>query len=141
MPRARSRRSSRAVCVSASIWPRISAAFAGSPLRELPGEPSLDGERDELLLGAVVDVAFQAPAFLVLGGHQALTRRPHVLDQPHVAQDETRLRGQVPHQLLLGRAHRVGRGHPEGERTEQLAPVAHLRHDLTGTSESARSGP
>ena len=79
MPRARSRRSSSADCVSASICPRSSAVFAGVALGELAGEPRLHRERDELLLGAVVDVPLQPPALLVLGRHEPLPGRPEVL--------------------------------------------------------------
>jgi hypothetical protein len=41
-----------------------------------PGEPELDGEGHQILLGSVVDVAFQAPPHLILRGHKALPRRP-----------------------------------------------------------------
>ena len=65
MPRARSRRSSRAVWISASICVSISAARAGSR-RQVAREPRLHGQRDQLLLRAVVDVAFEPAALPVL---------------------------------------------------------------------------
>jgi len=37
------------------------------------GEPDLDLQRDKMLLGTVVEVALDAPTFLVLSGDQALT--------------------------------------------------------------------
>ena len=49
-----------------------SRAFAGSRSVELLGEPELHRERHELLLHAVVDVALELAAFLILGRHQAL---------------------------------------------------------------------
>ena len=72
MPRARSRRSSSAVWVSASIWIEHLRGLRRIALRQLAGEPSLDGERDELLLGAVMDVALQATPLFVLRGDQTL---------------------------------------------------------------------
>src|SRR6185436_634181 len=39
------------------------------------GEAQLDGEGDEVLLRAVVDVALEPAAFLVLGGDDPLPRR------------------------------------------------------------------
>ena len=85
-----------------------------------------------------MDVALQAPPLLVLGGHQALTGGPEVLDEPDVAKDEARLRRQVADQLLLRGVHRVGGGHPDGQRPEQLAPVAHLDGGLTRNGPSRR---
>ena len=41
-------------------------------LGQLLGEPELHGQRHELLLHAVVDVALELAAFLVLGRHQPL---------------------------------------------------------------------
>ena len=44
----------------------------GIPRHELLDQPKLDGQGNELLLGAVVDVPFQAAAFIVLGRHETL---------------------------------------------------------------------
>ena len=52
------------------------------------GEIELDGQGDQVLLGPVVQVAFQAPPRLVLRGDQALPGRPEILDQPGVGQDQ-----------------------------------------------------
>ncbi len=80
----------------------------------------LDLERDELLLGAVVDVAFEPAALGVLRGDEPAARRAELLDQPHVAEHEARLPGQVADQLLLGRVHRVVRVHRRRDRAELL---------------------
>ena len=40
--------------------------------RERPGEPEVHGERDQVLLRAVVDVALQAPALGVVRVHEPL---------------------------------------------------------------------
>ena len=64
------------------------------------GQPELDGQSDELLLGAVVDVPFDLASLFVLRGDQPLTRRAELLDQANVAQDEARLGREVFHQLV-----------------------------------------
>ena len=46
----------------------------GVAIDELLGETLAHLQRDELLLGAVVDVALELPAFVVLGGDEALLR-------------------------------------------------------------------
>ncbi len=88
------------------------------------GHPNLHRQRDELLLRPVVDVAFQPPALFVLCCDQPLTRRAEVLDQPEVLQDQPGLRGQVREQLVLLGHDRIVRRLRDGERAEQLAPVA-----------------
>ena len=94
------------------------------------GEPQFDRERDELLLRAVVNVALELAALLVLRGHEALLRalqilepRTKVLGQADVPQDEAGLRGEVGDELRLRLVHRVVGRHRDGERPEELAPV------------------
>ena len=77
---------------------------AGVPVDQRACELELHGQRDELLLRAVVEVALDLAALLVLRGHEALARAPQVLDQCGVPQHEAGLRGEVGDQPLLGRA-------------------------------------
>jgi hypothetical protein len=86
-------------------------------LDQLARQPRLDRERHQLLLRSVVDVALQPPSLLILGGDEALLRCLEVLQagaellgQPDVPQHETRLRGEVTNEALLGRIERVVRG-------------------------------
>ena len=51
------------------------------------GQLGLDGQGHKILLGAVMEVAFQPPR-LVLGGDQPLPGGPRVLDQPGVRQHQ-----------------------------------------------------
>ena len=54
------------------------------------GQPEFDGQGDQVLLGPVVDVAFQPPPRLVLRGDQPLPGCPQVLNQPGVGQRQAR---------------------------------------------------
>ena len=101
------------------------------------GEAGLHGEGHELLLSAVVDVALELAALVVLGGDEALLGGLQVGEsglegggQPLVPQDETRLGREVAHELLLGRIHRIVRRHRHRERPQQLALMAHLRREV-----------
>ena len=60
--------------MSAWICASISVAFAGSRRSSCSREALPDRERHELLLRAVVDVALELAALLVLGGDEALLR-------------------------------------------------------------------
>ena len=87
----------------------------GRPARDDLGEPQVQREGNEVLLGAVVDVALQPAAFGVLGldhpsagAFQLAGTRPQlpvpVLElrpQPDQSQHETGLRGQPDEQALL----------------------------------------
>ena len=92
MPRARSRRSSkRGVRLGLELADEL-ARLLRVPLDQVVGEPELHGERDQLLLRAVVDVALEPPALRVLRGDQPLLRGLQVLQpclerlgQPDVA--------------------------------------------------------
>ena len=91
----------------------------------------LDGERDQLLLGAVVQVALDLLPLGVLGLHQPPPRRPQIIDaglqlggQGDVAQHQPGLGGQVGQQLVFGGRHRLARRLLHGDRAEQLIPVA-----------------
>jgi hypothetical protein len=75
-----------------------------------------------------VEVPFDPAPLLVLRGDQPLPRRPQLLDQPNVAQDEPGLRREVPDELLLGGIDRVGRGHRHRELPERCALVHDVDH-------------
>ena len=123
MPRARSRRFSSAPAASACSSPRICLGLRRVLVDGRLGEPELDGQGDQVLLGAVVDVAFQPPPRLVLRGDQPLPGRPQVLDQAGVRQHQAGLGGHVGDQLLPGRAQRLILGHLDRDRAQQLALV------------------
>ena len=105
------------------------------------GQPHLHRQRDELLLRPVVDVALQPSPLLVLRRDQPLARRAEVLDQPEVLQDQPGLRGEVGEQLVLLGQDRIVRRLRDGERAEQLAPVAdrRRRRRTSGNAGSASS--
>ena len=88
------------------------------------GQPHLHGQRHQLLLRPVVDVAFQPAALLVLGRDQPLSRRTEILDQPEVLQDQSGLRGEVAQQPVLFGQDLLVRRLRDGERPEQIPPVA-----------------
>ena len=92
--------------------------FPGIAFDQVLDEPLLDLERDELLLGSVVDVPFEPSTFLVLRGHESLARSTELLDQPDVSEHETRLRREVADETLLRRVHRVTRWQHDRERAE-----------------------
>ena len=96
------------------------------------GQPELHAERDELLLGAVVDVALELAALGVLGCDQALSRRAELLDQTHVAQHRPGLRCEVAHEPLPRWVERIVRRHLDGECPQQCSLVTHLRGEVTG---------
>ena len=94
MPRASARRSSTAARSAgpqlASQLPDLGRVVGGSV-----EQAELDAERDELLLGAVVQVPLDPLPLVVLGLHEPSPRGPQVVDgglqlggQPDVAQHE-----------------------------------------------------
>jgi hypothetical protein len=87
--------------------------------------PSLHGERDQLLLRAVVKVPLETPTLLVLRGDQALAGGTEILDEPGVPKDEARLRGEIVEKLLLDRREALVRWLGQGERAEDLAVMPH----------------
>ena len=89
-------------------------------------EAELHGQRDQLLLRTVVDVAFELLRPGVLRRHDPPSRFPEVLDQSDVPEHQPRLRRHVASELLLGRVHRIVRRDGHGERAEELALVTHL---------------
>ena len=120
--------------------------FRRVALGERAGEPGLHGERHELLLGAVVDVALEPASLAVLCGDEALLRRLQLVEaatqlpgQPLVPQHEARLRGEVAHELLPVRIDRVvGRhGAPRARRATLLgaAPRRTKSSSRAGASE------
>src|SRR5204862_6543379 len=80
----------------------------------------------ELLLCAVVEVAFELPALLVLRRHETLTGRPELGDESHVPEHESGLGREIADQLVLGGIHRIRRRHPYRERAEELPAVTDL---------------
>ena len=106
--------------------PRHLACLHRVPLRQLFQQTELHGERHQLLLRAVVDVALQAPPLFVLRADQPLPGRPELLDQSDVPEHQARLGGEVAHEPLLRRVDRVVRRHRDRQRAEELALVADL---------------
>ena len=86
------------------------SARSGARWRQGLGETQVHRERDQVLLGTVVDVALEQPALVVLQVDQPLARPPQLVGasrqlgasqlelraQPGPAQDETCLPGQTP---------------------------------------------
>ena len=109
-------------------------------VRQRLGEPQVHGERDEVLLGTVVDVTLQTPALRVLGVHHPLTRGAQLpgtrgqLDQPALqlgaepgaAQHQPGLARQPGEQPLLDRGQRHVLPLLDHEHAEQLPALAHL---------------
>lgn len=83
--------------------------FLWCAVDHLAGQAEGDPECDQLLLGAVVQVAFQAAAGLVGGGDQALPGCAQVFDQGDVAQYQPGLGGYGLDQPLAGRGQRFPR--------------------------------
>ena len=90
-------------------------ARAGSRSTSASRQTELHGERDQLLLRPVVDVALQLAGARVLRRHDPPPRLAQVLHQRDVAEDEPGLRGKVAGEALLRRVHRVVR---RGEQRE-----------------------
>jgi hypothetical protein len=85
----------------ADIHQRTCRAIWIAP-QSLGRQTRCDGNRYQMLLRAVVNVALDATSLGILGGHDALTRRPQLLGlrlerqrEANVAERRTRLRGQV----------------------------------------------
>ena len=137
MPRARSRRSSSASFVSDRSWSSISRGTRRVAFDERVGQPELHGQGHELLLRAVVDVAFEPATFIVLRRHQSLLGRLQIVDpraellgEPHVAEHQPGLCREVGDQSLLRRIHGVVRGHRHREGPEELTLVPHLDRQI-----------
>ena len=131
MPRARARRSSTAARSPDRSWPASSLTSAGSPAAAVE-QAELHAQRDELLLGAVVQVPLDPLPLVVLGLHQPAARRPQVVDgglqlggQPDVAQHEPGLGGQVGEQPVLRGGYRLVLGLGQRDGAEQLVLVIH----------------
>ena len=114
MPRARSRRSSIAWPVAVWRFASIDFVFSGSRSTSPSASRSCTDERDELLLRAVVQVALELAALLVLGVDESLARGAELLDvvhellgERHVPHHQPGLRGEVADELLLRRRDRV----------------------------------
>ncbi len=84
----------------------------GIALDELLEQAQLDGESDDLLLRAVVEVPLELPPLLVLRSHESLAGGAQLLDVVHqllcqrdVSHHESRLRRKVAHEPLLSRSY------------------------------------
>jgi hypothetical protein len=110
-------------------------------LREHPADqPQLHGEGHKVLLCAVVDVSFEAPALGVLRRHDALSRglqlrrpagdllqaRLQLRGEPYVRQHEARLSCEVGQQCCLGGRHRLAARFRPGDGAQQLFVVPDL---------------
>ena len=101
-----------------------SCAFAGSRSTSVSASFEPHGERHELLLHPVVDVALELATLLILGGDQTLARGPKLLDQPHVAQRGPAWAARSRRMRSSAGIERIVRWHVDRERTQQLALVA-----------------
>src|ERR1700694_1477419 len=100
-----------------------------------------------MLLGAIVQVALELAALVILGFHQALARLAQVDQaglqvggQPHILEREPRLVVEIVEELLLDRRECLAAALPHRQRTKQLTLVTdrdgpvgawYLRQDLT----------
>ena len=103
------------------------------------GEAEVHRQGDQVLLGAVVDVALQEPALVVLGVDQPLARAAQLLGagrqllepllelgaQPRAAQHQAGLGGQPGEQPFLDRRQRHLVALLDDEHAEQLSAVPH----------------
>ena len=92
----------------------------------LADQPEVDTERDELLLGAVVQVSLQPAASLIGRGDEAMPGGSHVLDQRHVAEHQARLARHGLDEALGGRGERFARRGHHAQRAEPLTLVHNL---------------
>ena len=83
----------------------------------------LHRQRDQLLLCAVVDVALDPSALLVLGGDEPLARRAELLDQPHACEGPDRAWAARSATSRSFEPFIGSRRHRDGERTQQLDRV------------------
>ena len=91
------------------------------------GRRQLGGDGQQLLLGAVVNIALDSPPLVVGGGHDPQARglqlgqpRAELLGQPDVAQDQTRLGREIGHQLALDRGEIFPRPFGRRQRAERF---------------------
>ena len=132
--RARSRRSSSAVCVSPRSAPALGRFRRIRSVNCPASRASQLGLR--ALLVAVVDVALRRRRSS--SWSPPACRTSGVLDEPHFAEDEARLRGQVANQFsLAGFSDRSG--HPDGQAPSMLAPVSHVYVVSSGGPDVASS--
>jgi hypothetical protein len=89
-------------------------------------QPQLDRQGDQLLLRAVVDVAFELATFFVLRGDQPATGVPEILDEAGVTEHQPGLGREVVDELLLRRVHGIVGRDGSGEGAEQLPLMTDL---------------
>ncbi len=109
MPWASARSSAMASCRLPRTSSIIASASVGSSATDVLGEAQLDRQRDEVLLGAVVEVALELAPLRVAGGHDAGARGAQLVVglsqlverglqggvELHVVQGETDLAGEL----------------------------------------------
>jgi hypothetical protein len=105
--------------------------------RGLFQESQLHRERNQLLLGAVVQVPFDLASLVVLRGHQALARRSQLLDQTDVPQDRACLGGEIVHELPAGRIERIVRRHRDLEGTQFFTLMNDRDEEVRGSARLA----
>ena len=110
-------------------------------------QAELDGQRDQLLLGAVVQVPLDPAAFGVLGlgqpapgREQLVDRGPQLGGQLGVAHDQAGLGGQVPEQAVLGAGQRLAGRLAQGDRAEQVVAVPDRHHPGCGVEDRQFGG-
>ena len=113
-------------------------ADSAARLADRFGDADLQLERDQVLLGTVMQVALDPATLLVLGRHEALPGSAKIIEprqqlsvQANILEDQAGLPGQVAHELLLHRIHRLAAFFHDREGAEQLALVADASHAVT----------
>ena len=110
------------------------------------GQPQVDREGHQVLLGSVVDVALQPPTFGVLGVHQPLPRDPQLLrpgrqldqpsgelgPQPDPVQDQSGLPGETGEEPVLHGGQRLSLALLQPQHAQDLAGQAHRQGPPAG---------
>jgi hypothetical protein len=110
MPRASSRSSSMASCASSRAWRHQLGRARGIARDPRLGEAEGQGHGDQPLLGAVVEIALDAPALFVGGGEDALPGVAQVVDPRAQLARTPRLGGSPGKRIWAIEARRRPRG-------------------------------
>ena len=93
---------------------------------------NIDRQRNELLLGAVMDISLESPSLAILGSHDPLPRSPQVEVQSHILKRRSGLRGKVQQEFLVCLRHRLTRGLCHRDFANRLALMQNrYRHGKT----------
>ena len=140
MPCARSRSSWIVSCTALGQPVDRRLGLLGIAVHQRSGELELHGERHQVLLGAVVQVAFDRATGLVAGGHDAASRTlqlvgltPHLVErglergvEPDVVHRDTELPRELDHRALILRRERFRtHGAFHQQESEQLTGMRH----------------